>query len=77
VLWPGSSINTDLEVEITPEATVAQVNALLTAVGGRLVGTLARVSRVVVRFADPGDLAVLAGVEAQLATLPHLVSLFR
>jgi TolB protein len=56
---------TQLEIGLTPDATVGQVNSLLDSIDGRVVSMLEGVSIVLVRIADPGD---LPGLDAVIAT---------
>jgi len=52
-------VRTKLEIAFRWTATVAQVNGVLDALGGRIVNALAGVPIVVVRIPDPGSLAAL------------------
>jgi hypothetical protein len=52
-------LRTEVDVELGPEATVAQLNAVLDDVGGGIVAMNARAESVLVRVPDPGDLAAL------------------
>lgn len=61
---------TNLSIAYTAEATVGQVNELITSVGGSIVSMLPGVYITLVRIPDPGDLAGLQAVEDQLRDSP-------
>jgi hypothetical protein len=77
---PESEIETDadgarfartlIELGFIPNATVGQVNALLQSIDGRIVSMLERVLLAVVQIPDPGSLAALDGLLAQLRADP-------
>jgi hypothetical protein len=77
---PESEIETDaggarfartlIELGFTPNATVGQVNALLQSINGRIVSMLEGVLLAVVQIPDPGSLAALDGLLAQLRADP-------
>jgi hypothetical protein len=67
-------VRTKLQIGFAPAATVAQVNSVLDAIGGRIVDAIAGVSIVVVRIPDPGTLAGLEAVAAQARALPAVSS---
>jgi hypothetical protein len=58
---------TEIALRFRPNATVGQVNAALTSVGGRIAGSLDGSTHLIVAIPDPGDLdaldKVLAGLE--------------
>ncbi|MFN8544927.1 MAG: S8/S53 family peptidase [Candidatus Binatia bacterium] len=58
-----------LEVALAPEATVAQANAVLDALGGGVVSALAGVPLLVVKLPDPGSVAVLEDLVARVGRL--------
>ena len=57
---------TEIVLRFEPDATVGQVNAALRAAGGRIVGSLAGSSRLLVEIPDPGSLTVLNRLLASL-----------
>ena len=61
---------TEIELRFTADATVAQVNAALKSVGGRIAGSLAGSPSVQVAIPDPGSLAALDAVIRALARRP-------
>lgn len=61
---------TELELRFTERATVAQVNAALRSVGGRIAGSLKGSPLLAVVIPDPGGLAALDAVIAGLAARP-------
>ena len=69
-----SVVRTKLEIGFLRTATVAQVNSVLDAVGGRIVNAIAGVTVVVVRIPDPGSLAALEAVLARTRTLPAVTT---
>lgn len=52
-------VRTEILLTLAPAATVAQVNAALSPIGGRIVSAIRREDRIVVGLPDPGGLAVL------------------
>ena len=67
-------VRTKLQIGFVSAATVAQVNSVLDAIGGRIVNALAGVLIVVVRIPDPGTLAGLEAVAARARSLPAVSS---
>ena len=68
---------TELELRFKPSATVAQVNAALNSVGGRIAGSLDDSPRLAVAIPDPGSLAALDKVIAGLRKRPGVKSVSR
>ena len=67
-------VRTKIEIGFARTATVAQVNFVLDAIGGRIVNAIAGVTVVVVRIPDPGSLAGLEAVLERTRTLPAVTS---
>jgi hypothetical protein len=65
-------IRTQLELDLAPGATTAEVNALLDRLGATVVSSLRGVGRLTVRIPDPGGLAALDALIASLAGDPAL-----
>ena len=65
-------VRTQLELELTPGATVAQMQALLAQLNARVVSSLKGVPIITVRIPDPGSLAALRALVAGLASTPGL-----
>lgn len=64
----------EVDVEFEADATVAQVNALLRAVDGRIVSMVRRAPIFLVRVPDPGDLDALAALVAEMERQPGVAS---
>ena len=67
-------VRTKIEIGFARTATVAQVNFVLDAIGGRIVNAIAGVTVVIVRIPDPGSLAALEAVLERTRTLPAVTS---
>jgi hypothetical protein len=65
-------VRTQLELELEPEATVAQMEALLAGLNAEVVSSLAGVGVLTVRIPDPGSLGALRSLAAGLAGTPGL-----
>jgi hypothetical protein len=64
---PGARIaRTKLEIGFTPNATVGQINDLLTSIGAQITAMLKGVNQVIVRIPDPGDLSALDTLVTQI-----------
>ena len=61
---------TTLEIAFSRSATVGQVNAVLDAIGGRIVNAIAGVPILIVRIPDPGSYDALHAVATRVAGLP-------
>jgi subtilisin family serine protease len=59
---------TQFTVVLEPDATVGDVNVLLSQLGGRLVGAVPELNLLIIRIDDPGD---LSGVHHALDALPQ------
>ena len=67
----GRSIaRTQIEIAFNPNATVAQVNAVLSAINGRIVSMLPQVLILLVQIPDPGSLAALELLKLQVEARP-------
>jgi hypothetical protein len=70
-ILPGNRIaRTKLEIGFTPNATVGQINDLLTSIGAQITAMLKGVNQVIVRIPDPGDLTSLDTLVAQIQSKP-------
>jgi Subtilase family len=67
-------VRTQLELELTPDATVAHMEALLARLNAEVVSSLAGVGILTVRIPDPGSLPALRDLVAGLAGQPGLAS---
>ena len=65
-------VRTQLELELAPGATVAQMQALLTKLNAQVVSSLKGVPILTVRIPDPGSLPALRALVAGLAGTPGL-----
>jgi hypothetical protein len=65
-------VRTQLELELTPGATVAQLQALLSRLHAEIVSSLKGVRVITVRIPDPGSLNALRALVAGLAGAPGL-----
>jgi len=65
-------VRTQLELALTPGATVAQLQALLARLNAEIVSSLEGVPVITVRIPDPGSLAALRAIVAGLASAPGL-----
>ena len=63
-------VRTQLELELAPGATVAQMQALLAQLNAQVVSSLKGVPILTVRIPDPGSLAALRALVAGLAGHP-------
>lgn len=61
---------TELLVELSPSATIDQINAGLSAVGGRISAMTAGRTQLTITIPDPGTLTALEAKRAQLDALP-------
>src|SRR5688572_26081547 len=67
-------VRTQLELELTPDATVAQMEVLLARLNAEVVSSLEGVGILTVRIPDPGSLDALRNLVAGLAGQPGLAS---
>ena len=67
-------MRTQLELELTPNATVAQMDALLARLNAEVVSSLQGVGILTVRIPDPGSLAALRDLVAGLTGQPGLAN---
>ena len=67
-------MRTKIEIGFARTATVAQVNFVLDAIGGRIVNAIAGVTVVTVRIPDPGSLVALEAIVARTRTLPAVTT---
>jgi hypothetical protein len=84
---PATAISTDgagrriartqIEVKFRADATVAQVNAALTSVNGKIVSMLPGVLILLVEIPDPGSLAALDALTITLGQSPGVVSVIQ
>jgi hypothetical protein len=65
-------IRTKLQIVFRPDATVGQVNALLTDLKAVITTSIANFETVVVRIPDPGSLGALDTIVAQIETEPFV-----
>ena len=70
-LGPNMRIaRTKLEIGFTPTATVGQINALLTSIGGQITAMLKGVNQIIIRIPDPENMAALDTLIAQIQSNP-------
>ena len=67
-------VRTQLELELASGATAPQLQALLTKLNAQIVSSVKGIPIITVRIPDPGSLAALESLVAQLAGEPGLVS---
>ena len=67
-------VRTKLDIGFVRAATVAQLNSVLDAIGGRIVNAIAGVTVVTVRIPDPGSLPALEGLAARIRSLPGVTT---
>jgi hypothetical protein len=65
-------VRTRIEIAFTPGATVAELNALIDSVGGRIISMLENVASVVVLIPDPGSGEALDALVAGLEAAPQV-----
>jgi hypothetical protein len=65
-------VRTQLELELEPDATAAEMNALLARLDAEVVSSLEGVGLLTIRIPDPGSVAALRGLVARLAGQPGL-----
>jgi len=65
-------IRTKLQIVFRPEATVGQANSLLTELEAEITTSIAGLESVVVRIPDPGSLAALDDIIADIKTEPFV-----
>jgi hypothetical protein len=70
-VFPDMKIaRTKLGIGFTPDATVGQINDLLTSIGGQITAMLEGVNQIIVRIPDPGNMAALDTLIAQIESNP-------
>ena len=63
-------VRTKLKIGFTADATVGQLNDLLTSIGGQITSMLQGVNHVIVRIPDPGNMPALDALVAQIESSP-------